>query len=151
MLSVAAKKDTQTGKNAWLLDFGKAGHAAVGGLVLLELIEQAKIYPLPFAPDYCCNVLFWKDHLLPVLDMAARLGELPQQPGLLAVVAYRSGEAVSFGALLLSSMPVALTVVNAQACPFPDHPSGWQRLAISCFAHLDMQVPVVNLAKAFAQ
>lgn len=138
--------------NAWLLDFGRAGCAAVGTLVLLELIDQPKTFVLPDTPQYCRRVVFWKDQLLAVMDMNVRLGGLPEPPKLLAVAGYQSssGGETRFGALMLASTPVAVSVGNSQACALSELSSVWQPLAISCFEHEGVPVPVLNLGRIFA-
>lgn len=145
-----ADKIKRTHNNAWLLDFGDAGRAAVGMLVLLELVEQPETFRLPYTPPYCNRVFFWKDHLLPVMDVAARLGEAALQDKLLAVIGYQSGEATRFGALLLASPPVAVTAANSAACPLPEAPSGWRQLSTSCFDFQGEAIPVLNLSRLFA-
>lgn len=138
--------------NAWLLDFGPGLLAAVGTRVLLQIMEDPALHTVPYTPPQCRNVLSWKGRLLPVIDMAALLGGAPLSSRLLVVAAYReqSGEALRFGAFLLSSPPVAITVDDDQACPLPEQPGAWSKFAVSSFGHQGEAIPVLHLARIFS-
>ena len=139
--------------NAWLLDFGQSVRAAVGTRVMLQIINDPKPHPVPCAPSYCRSVVSWQGRLLPVMDMAARLGGAPQVPRLLAVAAYQtqSGAPTQYGALLLDALPVAIAVGDAQSCSLPEQPVGWEKYSLSCFDHNGVAIPVLHLAKIFAR
>jgi chemotaxis signal transduction protein len=138
--------------NAWLLDFGDACRAAVGARELLHLVDAPATFAVPLAPDYCRRVVLWQERLLPVMDIAARVGAQPCNASFLAVIGYQRqrGEYPQFGALMLSSPPRQLAVSDEQTCPLPDEGSAWQELAISCFEHQGAPVPVLNLRRIFS-
>ncbi len=138
--------------NAWLLDFGHGLRAAVGTRVLLHLIDDPRLFAVPCTPSYCRQVAFWQDRVLPVMDMAARLGKAPLPPRLLAVACYFDPLDVAprFGALALASAPIAVTVSDHAACALPEHPAGWSGLAASCFQHQGAPVPILHLGRIFA-
>ncbi|MBI3480755.1 MAG: chemotaxis protein CheW [Nitrosomonadales bacterium] len=138
--------------NAWLLDFGQSCRAAVGTRVLLQIMERPKLHAVPCSPAYCHSVLSWQGRLLPVMDMAVRLGGVRQAPRLLAVVGYRDqpDEPVHFAALLLDALPVAISVSNTQASPLPEQPAGWDQFALSCFAYQDAAIPILHLGRIFS-
>jgi chemotaxis signal transduction protein len=137
--------------NAWLLDFGDACHAAVGTRELLHLIDAPSTFAVPCTPQYCNHVVLWQERLLPVLDIAARLGALPRSAPFLAVVGYQQqrGEYPQFGALMLASPPKQLAVSDEQACRLPDENDGWRELSISCFEHQGVAIPVLDLYRIF--
>lgn len=139
--------------NAWLLDFGHTLRAAVGMRVLLQIVDDPKLHPVPCTPPHCHSVFSWQGRLLPVLDMAALLGREPQSPHLLAIAAYQEhpGEAARFGALLLATPPVAVIVGNDQVCPLPEQPAAWGKLALSCFGHQGDAIPVLHLGRIFSR
>ncbi len=137
--------------NAWLLDFGGAFRAAVGTRELLHLIDAPSTFVVPCTPDYCRRVVLWQERLLPVMDIAARLGAQPLASPFLAVIGYQKlrGEYPQFGALALSTPPRQLTVSNEQACKLSGENSHWQEWAISCFEHQGLPVPILDLCRVF--
>lgn len=138
--------------NAWVLDFGMGCRAAVGARELLHLIDVPATFAVPCTPVYCRRVLFWQDRLLPLMDLASRLGAAAQDAPFIAVVGYQQkrGEYPQFGALQLLSPPVQVTVGDEQACQLPQNYRDWDELAISCFNHLGEAVPVLNLQRLFS-
>lgn len=141
-----------SGMNAWLLDFGAACQAAVGTRELLHLVDAPITFAVPYTPEYCRSVVLWQERLLPVMDIAARLGTPARTAPFLAVIGYQQqrGKYPQFGALMLCSPPRQLTVSDEQACRLPDENSAWRELAISCFEHQGAPVPVLNLCRIFS-
>ena len=137
--------------NAWLLDFGDACMAAVGTRELLHLVDAPATFVVPYTPEYCRRVVLWQERLLPVMDIAARLGAQPRTAPFLAVIGYQNqrGEYPQFGALMLSSPPRQLAVSDERACRLPDENIAWRGLAISCFEHQGTAVPILNLRRIF--
>ena len=137
--------------NAWLLDFGNARQAAVGTRELLHLVDTPVTYAVPYTPEYCRSVVLWQERVLPVMDIAARLGAVPRTAPFLAVIGYQQqrGEYPQFGALMLSSPPRQLAVSDEQACELPDDGNAWRELSISCFDYQGSAIPVLNLARIF--
>lgn len=140
-----------SGTKAWLLDLGASNWAAVGARELLHLIDTPLTYEIPYTPAYCRRAVFWQDRLLPVMDVAGRLGYEMQSGPFLAVVGYQlvRGEFPQFGALTLASPPRQVAVSDEQACVLPEEALRWKTLAISCFDHQGNAVPVLNLSKIF--
>jgi chemotaxis signal transduction protein len=138
--------------NAWLLDFGSSLRAAVGTRVLLQIIENPELHPIPCTPPYCNSILLWQGRLLPVMDLGARLNGLPQTPRLLAVIGFQDqpGKPTHFGALLLTAPPVAIAVRDTQSCPLPNQPTLLNKFSISCFIHQEVSIPVLHLEQIFS-
>lgn len=137
--------------NAWVLDLGGGCQAAVGAREVLHLIDTPRLFDVPLAPAYCRQVVVWQERLLPVMDVAGRLGYGMQSGPFLAVVGYQRmrGELPQFGALVLASPPRQVSVSDEQACDLPEEALHWKTLAISCFDHQGDAVPVLNLSRAF--
>jgi chemotaxis signal transduction protein len=137
--------------NAWILDVGGQFRAAVGGRELLHLIDVPKTFAVPCTPSYCKRVIVWQGRLLAVMDMTARLTGTEQQAQFIAVVAYQHqrGEYPEFGALLLVSPPVQVTVSDEEACQLPEEALAWKTVAISCFLHQGEVIPVLDLRRIF--
>jgi chemotaxis signal transduction protein len=150
---MAAEKLPVLRPNAWLLDFGHAFRAAVGTRVMLQITDSPRLHPLPCTPPHCRNAVFWQGRLLPVMDMAARLGGPAQTQRLLAVVGYqdRQGEPTRFGALLLAAPPVAIAVGDDQSCALPEQPADWKKFSVSCFDYRGTAVPVLHLPRIFSR
>lgn len=150
---MAAPKNTKERPNAWLLDFGQMLRAAVGMRVLLQIIDQPRLHPVPFTPAHCRSVYSWQGRLMPVVDMAALLGHEPQTPRLLAIAGYQEapGEAPRLGGLLLSVAPMPLIAGNDQACALPEQSDAWPKFAISCFGHQGDAIPVLHLGRIFSR
>lgn len=145
--------------NTWLLDMGASCRAAVGTRELLHLIDSPVTFEIPCTPSYCRRVVFWQERMLPVIDIAAKLGKTPQHAPFLAVVGYqrKQGEYPQFGALMLATPPQQLAVNDEQACSLPSfvqnagfgQDSDWRELAHACFDHQGAAIPVLNLSRIF--
>ncbi len=148
-----AKKIGVLPPNAWLLDFGSSMRAAVGTRVLLQILDDPQLHGIPCTPSHCRSVLSWQGRLLPVMDVAARLGEVSQTRRLVAVAGYRDrpGGAVRLGALLLAAVPQAIAVGDAQSCALPEQLGCWSGFALSCFEHQGEAIPILHLARLFSR
>lgn len=135
-----------------MLDFGKGYRAAVGMRELIHLIDVPSSFVVPCTPAYCHSVLFWQGKLLPLMDVACRLGGAVQDAPYVAVVGYQQkrGEYPQFGAIQMASPPTQVAVSDEQACKLPDEIQGWDKLAISCFEYNGTAVPVLNLTRLFS-
>lgn len=137
--------------NAWLLEMGLSYKLSVGRRELLHLIDVPITFEVPYTPAYCHRVVSWQGRLLPVMDMAAWLGEPVQNSQFIAVVGYQKmrGDSPQFGAISLTSPPRQVSVDDTQACDLPGRYAGLSELAISCFDHMGEAVPVLNLNRLF--
>ncbi len=139
---------------AWLLNLGGPLRAAVGGRQMLHAIETPRLLGIPETPPHCRQVLIWEETILPVMDLGIWLGApvATGEPVFAGITAYqeRPGSPVLHGVLRMASMPTRIEVDDDQACELPEQPTGWQRLALSCFAHHDQAVPILNLSSIFS-
>jgi hypothetical protein len=142
--------------SAWLLELGKGLLAAVGEREMIHLLpDQPLLSQIPQSPVYCNRVFVWQGEIIPLMDLSLRLLARPAVPNaLLAIVAFeKSPQAKAlYGAILLNAPPRRIVVNDNQDCDLPDSPSGWRRLAISCFEQPRCgSVPVLDLAKVFSR
>jgi chemotaxis signal transduction protein len=139
---------------AWILDLGDGLCAAVGERQALHTFNNPELFDIPATPPHCRQVLIWRDHILPVMDVAAWLrGRAAQaRPPGVVIVAFQDqpGQPSAYGALALTSIPRRTWVSDEQACELPADLPGWQRLAISCFAEGDRQIPILDLPYIFS-
>lgn len=141
--------------NAWELDLGDDLRAAVGLYELVHLIDAPVIQPVPVVPRYCRGVSLWQGLVLPVIDLAAWLGgHRPRgRAELLGVLVYRASpeEEAQFGALALADKPKRLAVGDEHMCELPGETPLWRQLAISCFRHGRVAVPILDTPTVFAK
>jgi len=137
--------------NAWILDFGNNCNAAIGAPDLLHLLDAHSTFHVPCTPVYCHQVVAWQGQLLPVMDVALRLGGCAQSAKLIAIVGYQQKRGINpeFAALLLSSPPIKTKVSDAQACRLPEQALAWREVSISCFEVNDEAVPILDLYRLF--
>ncbi len=139
---------------AWLLNLGGALRAAVGARQMLHTVDAPRLLEIPGTPPHCRQTLIWEDDILPVMDLGAWL-DVPVAPGapvFAGIAAYqqRPGAPAQYGALRLAGMPTRIQVDDDRACALPEQPTGWQRVAMSCFAHDGQAVPILNLSRIFS-
>lgn len=140
--------------NAWLLDLGMGHHAVVGGRELVHLLYSPLNHPVPGTPAHARRVIPWQKHLLPVLDLCGwQNGETCMDNRSVAgVFAYQQqpGEAPRYGALWLATPPTRLSVDDKQACDLPEPAPAWKKLALSCFVHEGVAVPILDLRRLYS-
>jgi len=146
---------------AWLLSFKGHLRAAVGELELVHVLtESPTLFAIPDTPGYCRHVLVWQGHLLPLVDLGARLeGDRHLQSdtvagidSLIAILAYQRspGDPPEYGGLLLDRVPIRALVSDDRACALSPELEAWRSLAISCFEHGDHgPIPVLDVPRLF--
>ncbi|MCP5420608.1 MAG: chemotaxis protein CheW [Gammaproteobacteria bacterium] len=139
---------------AWIMDLDSQLQAAVGDREMLHVIQAPELFSVPLSPPYCRHVLIWQDHILPLMDLAAWLNGQSERrehkvAGILAFQPRRDQE-VRYGALSLAATPIRAQVDDQQACDLPAHPSGWKRLALSCFQQGNRIIPILDLPTLFS-
>jgi hypothetical protein len=55
-----------------------------------------------------------------------------------------------YGALLCTGIPQKLQVKDEQICDLPVEPAGWRVVAVSCFRHNALSVPIVDVPYIFS-
>jgi len=140
---------------AWMLAFGDRQIAAVGLHELVEVLSRPKLYYVPMAGAHSCQVLVWRDEILPVVsfgtDSRSEADDARSATAVTAIAVYQTvpGEALRHGALQLSVMPKTVTVADNMACALPDSHSSLGDFTISCFSYENTAVPVIDLSRVF--
>lgn len=146
---------SESSVQAWLLEFAHNQIAAVGLHELVEVLSRPRLYHVPMATARCHQVLVWRDEILPVVNFGAARGIEPDDAitggAVTAIAAYQTapGEPLRHGALELNVMPKTVTVADNMACALPDTSSPINELAVSCFSHDNVAVPIIDLTRVF--
>lgn len=150
---------------AWIFRITPSISAAVGELELVHLLpEHPILYAVPQAPHYCRHVMVWRQKIVPVMNLAARLqtaagrGETATTPTpdthqRLGIFAYRDDAAKpAYGALFLASLPRRYAVSDAQMCRLPADFTTWTPYVMSCFQDrtAEQAIPILNLNRVFS-
>lgn len=141
---------------AWVLDIGAGLRAAVGESHQVHLmVEAPDVFELPLTPQHARHALLWNDECVPVLDLGAWLtaGQVATQRRYLGIHAYPGQEprSVHYGGLWIEQPPQRRRVDDRMAADLPAHPPFWAPLVCSCFTDAAGAVPILDLARVFAQ
>lgn len=130
---------------AWILDFNQH-YAAVGQHFIIDIQQSAKLYSLPLAPNYCNQLMLWRDQIIPVLD----IGYIIHNKALLAeffvILSYETGNTVQHAAIPLASAPFYINVNNSMACDLPKNIVLWEKIAIACFYFENKAIPIIDIS-----
>ena len=137
---------------AWLLALAPELQAAVGEKEMIHMVQTPALFEIPDTPAHCRQVLRWEQQIVPVLDVADWLLEQPAapSPAMVGVFAYQIATGIGYGALPLQAVPARRRVRDDQACPLPERPAGWSRIALSCFSDGDRKIPILDLNYLFS-
>lgn len=135
--------------DAWLLEVSPQVRVAVGIREVLQLLDWQDAHPVPLTPGCCQQVVFWREKILPVMDLSLRLGGSATGCNLLALVAYQDivRQSAGLGTLMLAAPPRRISVADTQACPCPEN---LKELALAAFEFEKNVIPILDLAKVFA-
>jgi len=146
---------SENSAQAWLLEFSRQQVVAVGLHELVEVLSRPKLYHVPMSSPRSHQVLVWRDEILPVVgfgaDTESESDDALFGAAVTAIAVYQTvpGEPLRHGALQLNGMPKTVTVTDNMACALPDSHSAIRNLAISCFSHENLAVPVIDLTRVF--
>jgi len=149
-----AKKIIETSR-AWLLDFGRGVKAAVGSHEMSHVMLSAELFDVPYAPDFCNEVLLWQDYILPVLDVHSFLKKqkvIRAHSGVVGIAIYQesSEKSLVYAGLHLAETPASIFVSDEQACELPAQMQVWAPITISCFKYRNEAIPIIDLAVLFS-
>ncbi len=155
-LKIDMSEEVEKSSRAWVLNFGEGIQAAVGHHEMWQVLISPKFFNLPCTPPYCCEVAVFQNRILPVLDVSHLLEgkkTIPIMTPILGIAVYQNDptQPLHYGGLHLATMPQSVYVNDEQACDFPAHQPYWEPLAISCFSHDEIAIPIINLASLFTQ
>jgi len=138
---------------AWVLDFGKGLRAAVGHHEMWQVLISPKLFDVPCTPFHCGEVLIFQNRILPVLSVSRLFErEKTRQSQVVGIAIYQDDPAhpIHYGGLHLAVMPQSIYVSDDQACDLPESQECWEPLAVSCFSHEGLAIPIIDLASLFS-
>jgi chemotaxis signal transduction protein len=135
--------------SAWLLTPHGLPPVAIAEFEMIEYLGGARPQPVLAAPAHCAAVLFWREHIIPLLDLGALAGQ-PAREAVqkAAVLAYQDtpGEPLHYIALAIQRAPAKIQVADESACALPGkHAEVWSLLARACFARDGEPTPIVSI------
>jgi CheW-like domain len=152
----APMPQTELKAPARLLEFDRGRHVALPVHTTIELIERPELVGVPGAAYYSLGMLAWQGQHLAVIDLCTLLNahrkDGAQRPRHVLVVAYQPEprQPVQHAAIATVSLPQTLQVGNGTQCPLPEDSDLWPLIAVSCFEHLGVRVPIIDTSRLFS-
>ena len=137
--------------SAWLLEPNDLLSIAIGDHEMVEYVHVSVSFPVPGAPKYCNQVLYWKHNLVPVMDIGVLLGNPAQGAStFICLIAYQeqSGSVLQYVAVKVRTAPEKIRVDDSLVCDLPaDINEGvLLPLCLSCFSHGGRPVVILDIA-----
>lgn len=151
---MAVTADEVRAVRAWLLDVGGEYRLAAPAHLVVEYLLVLEIVPVPCTPVHCPGVLLWREHLIPVVDLAPLLptpGTTGQRFAIVFAWQDAPGQPLEYGALVVHAAPSEALVTDDMACALPDDAAVFGHIANACFMHAERRVPVLDVARLFAR
>ncbi len=156
-VSVAAVPEPSQPAAARLIEYERGRYIALPLHTTYALIEHPVAAGVPGAARYAYGLLAWQGMQLPLIDLSALLqtnsSTVPTSAPRYALVVAYQGVArgpVAYGAIGLAGLPQAIAVGDEAQCEPPDDSKLWPLLALSCFQHKGLAVPILDTARLFA-
>jgi len=121
-----------------------------------EILEVGRLTVLPGTPDFVCGVLNLRGAVVPVIDVAARMGAVPCQVGkrsCIVVVDVRSGEdrRADILGVLVDAVFEVVDLDGDALEPVPGFGNAWPAEFLAGMVRVRAQpVPVLDLGAALA-
>ena len=134
---------------AWLLTPHEHFKVALDESSMQEYIRDPQAYLIPDAVEYCNQVIVWRNHFTPVMDLSLILGGEALSVNHLAIVAYQeyAEQKPKYLAIKLVNEVEKLTVIDDTACDWPkEYPIEIQPLVQSLFMNEGELTSVINVA-----
>ncbi len=141
---------------AWVLDVGAGQRAAAGAPHVVEYLLATETVPVPRTPRHCHGLLFWRERTIPVLDLAPLIAEgataaTATRRAVVLAWQERPGEALQYGALLVTAAPGETWVSDDMAGDLADAPAAFNHFARAGFMDKDRLIPILDLRRLFGR
>jgi len=146
----------ETRTPARLLEYKRGAFVAFPAHTTVGLIECPPVLVVPGAPYYCLGLIAWQQRRIPLLDLNTLLRAYPEPNeapvGHVLVLAFQSaaGRPLAYGGVCARWLVRMIEVADSQQCELPGDSDLWPWISLSCFAHEDHAVPVLDTARLFA-
>ena len=134
---------------AWLITPHEHFKMALDESSLQEYIRDPQVYLIPDAVEYFNQIILWRNHFTPVIDLSLVLGGEALGVNHLAIVAYQeyAEQKPKYLAIKLVNEVERVKVVDDAACEWPkEYPIEIQPIVQSLFMHEKELVSVINVA-----
>jgi len=136
---------------AWILRLDGGQSWAVAGPQMIEYVVTPRYQRLALCAAHSDTVAFWRDTLVPLVDLPALSGAGAAQRGAIAVLAYQSVplQPLEYLGLWVAQSPAKALVSDAQGCVLPEQlrEPALASLVLSCFEHGGVAVPVLDVQR----
>lgn len=139
-----------TRAKAWLLAPRGLPPVAVADHEVIEYLSLVEARPVPVTPAHAGAVIFWRDHVVPLMDFAAVDGQAGTVNNKTVVLGYQlePGTPLSYVAMALQEAPMRLVVDDETACSLPESNTElWNYLANACFYQDSVATPVIAIPR----
>ncbi|MDQ6975601.1 MAG: chemotaxis protein CheW [Mariprofundaceae bacterium] len=141
---------------AWLLTLADGSRVALGSHWIREVIGEherglSPMFSVPLMPDYCHQLMHWRNLFIPVLHLEPLVGITVLALGhYYVVVAYPPLEEkahLHYGVIVCSALPMQITISDADPVAYSS--PIWENYASSCFTYEGDAMPILDTAKVF--
>ena len=136
---------------AWLLRVADNIQLSIGEHEATEYIAAPALQHVPMAPEYCKNILFWRDIMVPVIDLNILHGHsATTNYQHVMVLAYqeKEGMPLEYVAFTLASAPDKILVNDDDVCELPEsYPETLRPYVISLFNYNNQVTSILDIAR----
>ncbi len=137
--------------SAWLLQAANNIQVCIGLHQATEYIEAPSLQAVPMAPSFSNSVLFWRNDIIPVIDINLLAGNTTAMSNqFIMVAAYQTKDnmPVEHVAFKLEAVPYKIVVNDDDACELPEnYPEGIKPYVLSLFKHDNTVASILNIAQ----
>ena len=135
---------------AWLLYPAPGVQMAVANNAVAEYVLAPQMHEVPLTPSHCSKVIFWRDQIVPVMNVGQLVGAPDFQSSGLSVLVYQPVpmEPLQYLAIWQNDSPDSVMVDDEQSCELPEgHAALWDFVTSACVEVNGVPTPVVSLKK----
>ena len=137
--------------SAWLLKTSDDIQFSIADHEIAEYVTTPTLLSIPMSPAYCKNIIFWRNIMVPVVDLNVFSGKtVTTNYQHVMIIAYqvKQNMPLEYIAYFLVAAPVRISVVDENACGLPEtYPDILRPYVLSSFSHRDETVGIFDLAK----